>query len=289
MPWSNRHIPKEVGSASWGVIEELGDHPWINALGWDVLFSVLGLCGWSIISSANVRDMLQCTLMPWLDDIEEAMEDTVEEVQHVIEEVASRASSVAQNVQETAGEYTDQVKQVAAPAVRKINDKAKDLRDTALPVFSQISPGALDNVVLRDNILGPMLQAMSPYNRRYGTVLTTINTGKVHTYSSKTRTTKTTGGFGYEPLTNATHSHEASGRRPAQEGLRRGRSAGLSGGLKGGNASPAERRPSSSSTTASEVLINAAADAEAAGVTWALFVIGGLGMASAGVYGADQI
>ena len=71
------------------ILDSLADHAWINAIAWDVIFSVAGLSLWAGVSSADVRSILKCTLWPWLDE-------TVELVQEGVG-----------NLQDTAGPYVD--------------------------------------------------------------------------------------------------------------------------------------------------------------------------------------
>lgn len=67
IPW--RLEKAHIGHSSTYLMGILGDHAWINALGWDVIFSLVGLLFWSVYGSANVRTMLQCSVCPWMEDV----------------------------------------------------------------------------------------------------------------------------------------------------------------------------------------------------------------------------
>lgn len=72
LPWRSgrRNGLKRWASTELCVFGTLGDDPWINAVGWDVLFSGVGLCIWSVINSDDCRAMIQCEFFssfrfPW--------------------------------------------------------------------------------------------------------------------------------------------------------------------------------------------------------------------------------
>ena len=48
-----------------GVLGALGDHPAVNAVGWDVLISALSLGIWSIVRGVDVEGMVKCSIWPW--------------------------------------------------------------------------------------------------------------------------------------------------------------------------------------------------------------------------------
>lgn len=70
VPWRNESYEpiQEMRHVGVPIFGTLGDHPWINALGWDVLLSVIVLCVWSVFSSTDVRDMIRCSLFPALGE-----------------------------------------------------------------------------------------------------------------------------------------------------------------------------------------------------------------------------
>ncbi|KAK4631240.1 hypothetical protein CLAFUW4_03494 [Fulvia fulva] len=299
IPWRNEYYrSKDVGSAGWSIFEELGDHPWINAVGWDVVFSVLGLCIWSVISSANVRDMLQCTFMPWLDDIEDVVEDVVENamerVHQMTEEVVSKAGSAAQGVQEIFDDVVDQAQLFVEPALEQASRTAEDVRDKTAPMLDSAKK-RLQEAWSQKPELPKLPGAPKLLSKRSSRALPGTDESDEDAQVDRHTSKKTRARATAQPTTRALRSRKAAGSRsasrPAQTKPRRGRSGGLGGasGLSGGNDSAGRRgRHQSLSSTASEVMA-AAINAEAAGVTWVLWVVGGLGMASAGVYGADQI
>ncbi|KXT07119.1 hypothetical protein AC578_2313 [Pseudocercospora eumusae] len=70
-PWRHTSITFVYNTAFY-ILGTLGDHAWVNALAWDVLFSIISLCAYSAASRADTRGMLQCSIAPWLDDFIEA-------------------------------------------------------------------------------------------------------------------------------------------------------------------------------------------------------------------------
>lgn len=70
IPWRDEsYVPVlKLMHADSTILEALEKHPWINAVGWDVLLSVILLCFWSTLSSTNARDLIRCSVFPKLQD-----------------------------------------------------------------------------------------------------------------------------------------------------------------------------------------------------------------------------
>lgn len=81
VPWRDESHPRirENRHVDVAILDALGGHPWINAVGWDVLFSVIALGFWSVLSSTNARDMLRRTVWPTLDKDVEGREAAAKE------------------------------------------------------------------------------------------------------------------------------------------------------------------------------------------------------------------
>ncbi|KAL9074417.1 MAG: hypothetical protein Q9157_004398 [Trypethelium eluteriae] len=47
------------------VLGALGDHPAVNAIGWDVLLSAVSLGVWCIVRGVDVDGMIECGIWPW--------------------------------------------------------------------------------------------------------------------------------------------------------------------------------------------------------------------------------
>ncbi|KAF2168187.1 hypothetical protein M409DRAFT_21631 [Zasmidium cellare ATCC 36951] len=109
VPWRNEsdagvQEDKYVGAS---VFEILGEHPWINALGWDVLLSAAVLCSWSAFSSTEARDMIRCSVFPELEggeDLEvEARSHKARSTRSTIRQSSrtSKHAKIRQDAQET--------------------------------------------------------------------------------------------------------------------------------------------------------------------------------------------
>ncbi|EMC92121.1 hypothetical protein BAUCODRAFT_151567 [Baudoinia panamericana UAMH 10762] len=73
LSWNERHKEAASVRSLVSVLTTFGDHPWHDAVCWDVLLSALTLSIWAAVSSSNVSEMIQCAVWPWL-------EETVDEV-----------------------------------------------------------------------------------------------------------------------------------------------------------------------------------------------------------------
>ena len=73
-PWLHKRNPMDHHRMpimqTFGV---LGDHAWINALAFDVLLSALAIASWSVVARLDARSMVRCSLFPWMDWMTEEM------------------------------------------------------------------------------------------------------------------------------------------------------------------------------------------------------------------------
>lgn len=71
----------------------------INALAWDVVFSAIVVGVTAFVSSLQIKDMLPCSLMPWLDDAIDAAEQVSKIVQDVAGTGIARGKDVIDQTQ----------------------------------------------------------------------------------------------------------------------------------------------------------------------------------------------
>lgn len=67
VPWNNRPEPKtirEFTSTVRALINALGDHDWISAVGADVLLSAVALSCWAVVGKLDPRSMIECGIYP---------------------------------------------------------------------------------------------------------------------------------------------------------------------------------------------------------------------------------
>ncbi|CAK3859284.1 Hypothetical predicted protein [Lecanosticta acicola] len=133
IPWRIEPSPsQQVGRGAMVVTGLLGDHPWINALGWDVLASVIGLLIWSAYGSVNVRAMLQCSFCPWLDDFEEAGEGVLSKISHEVEGAVEATQRHTENLKRATHRSMRRVSEVASEVGEEVKELAEHARRSYL-------------------------------------------------------------------------------------------------------------------------------------------------------------
>jgi len=279
------------------VLGSLGEHPWINAVGWDVLFSQLGLCLWAFLSDADVRGMLKCTLWPWLDETIEAVGEGVERVGEAVDPYARVSMEKAQQMREPLEEYARQgmtvAKETAGRASEWLEEHEMDLKSTKRRIgkaADALMQGLNDD---EDDDGNDQPEEIDYHDDRYWQEA-------VHQSPRKRGASprKSSGrGRGKVNESNEEAEHDGTVKR-----MTRSRSRDT---LNGDPAVRARRQskkrvPQGQERRSSMNLFNrlpiqvrvprgVTYGAEAAGLAWALFSVGGLGVASAGVYGADEM
>lgn len=65
LPWHSQHANglKRWQKSSLRGFGLLGNNAWISSVAWDIVFSGIGICTWSIISASEPRGMIGCKLM----------------------------------------------------------------------------------------------------------------------------------------------------------------------------------------------------------------------------------
>lgn len=262
-PW--RHEHNSLKSTAFHVLGTLGDHPWINALAWDVLFSIISLCAYSAASRADTRGMLQCSVAPWLDDFIEAAKQVAELPKDGIE------WAMAHDLPRKAAKQLSIGQQHMKDWYKKSPERWKVYKKKMLPEDYEDSTEA--NEYSDEDPAGPVQSSRT---------LRSQTRSAANATQPVRRSTKGSGDKGRQNQESSTGvSRKASGSRSAP----RSKSARPESRKK-----PAEedRGPQDSSLTSPDD-DNLEGRAEQAGVAWCLYVVGGLGLASAAVFGADVL
>lgn len=127
--WKGAESQTHPVSGFWTILSALGAHPWVCALGWDVILSACCVGLWAAVSNADVESMLKCSVWPWLDDTIEAVKVGAETAQDVAEPYLDAMSDGVEQVQEMIGQLQDG----AGPYVRKASRTAKIAVDNTKP------------------------------------------------------------------------------------------------------------------------------------------------------------
>ena len=253
-----RHARMEtVKQTGRSILSALTDVDWITALGLDVLLSAVGICCWSVVSNADARSMIKCSIFPWLDETEAAGEDTMDHVRDVTDELYGHSMGRAQNALSSAKE-----------TVRR---GSQDMKRRVYQLQGTI--GRSDDDIEREiNSGGP---TRGRRGRPAKSPIRDMKSGR----ASQARSASATSA----PSRSRSRASVSPVKRNASS-RRSSRIRNLSVSRHGSGFRDDDERRILSSTM--EVVT---ADAQAAGLTWGLFAIGGLGMASAAVFGAEEV
>ncbi|KAK1807265.1 hypothetical protein LTR12_018391, partial [Friedmanniomyces endolithicus] len=139
------HMFHSIGS----ILRALGDHAWLNAVGWDVLFSTVSIGLWAAVSSADPRSMAKCALWPWLDGTLEVAQDAAEYVQETTEPYVEATKQSMSDLQDAAQPYLKKSRQgisdlqdAAQPYLKKTKEYLDDEREYLGEVWDRNAPDA---------------------------------------------------------------------------------------------------------------------------------------------------
>ncbi|KAK1033858.1 hypothetical protein LTS16_015929 [Friedmanniomyces endolithicus] len=139
------HMFHSIGS----ILSALGDHAWLNAVGWDVLFSTVSIGLWAAVSSADPRSMAKCALWPWLDGTLEVAQDAAEYVHETTEPYIEATKQSVSDLQDAAQPYLKKSKQgisdlqdAAQPYLKKTKEYLDDEREYLGEVWDRNAPDA---------------------------------------------------------------------------------------------------------------------------------------------------
>ncbi|KAM3423757.1 hypothetical protein BST61_g1162 [Cercospora zeina] len=253
-PWHDAQY-NVLKDSTFRVFGILGDHAWINALGWDVIFSATGVCVYSVLCDTNARRMVQCSLMPWLDDALLVAEHVAEVVQEAADEGLTKGMEVVHQAQAsvTSGVVT---------ATRKGLDKAQELASESNLDFAE-------DIEVKIRRLRDLVDAQ-------GRTVNDDGEG-LRKYQAPRGNERSTGERVSRRLSRSSAADEADRRSSTRRKLRStpARSSSRKGRRRGTRRASA-RMPEEASGIA-----------EQGGLAYALFLVGGLGLASAASFGAD--
>ncbi|KAK3670964.1 hypothetical protein LTR78_009080 [Recurvomyces mirabilis] len=106
------------------VLGSLGEHAWLNAIGWDVIFSAASLCGWAWVSAADIGGIIKCSLVPF-------------DVLKLATTASDKARDLAEPSLEIASEAYSDMRKRMEPYANTTGDFFFDLRDAAEPYLDQ--------------------------------------------------------------------------------------------------------------------------------------------------------
>jgi hypothetical protein len=232
------------------LINALGDHDWISAVGADVLLSAFALCCWAVLGKVDPRSMIKCGIFPWLDETQDA-----------VGVAARRLSDAAEDVYDVSAE---RIREGLSTARARARQGSQELRYRAShwghdPGLDE-SEGEYEDVEWQQSLRQP-----------------TIHGRKQRPKSTTRETTRSRSRF--RSRASVSPAKKTASRRTSRT---RDRSR------------PLQRPESEEDYDERRILTppnvqTSTAPAEAAGVAWVMFALGGLGMANTAVYGAGEL
>ena len=222
------------------LINALGDHGWISAVGADVLLSAFALCCWAVVGNVDPRSMIKFGIYPWLEETHDA-----------VGAAARRMSNAAENAYDVSAE---RIREGLSTVGARAREGSQELRYRAShrghgPGLDD-SEGEDEDVKWQRSQRQPTVRGRKPRPKRE----TSRSPSRSRSRASVSPVKKTA----------SRRSSRARELEPEED--------------------YEERRiliPTSMHTLT--------APAEAAGVAWVMFALGGLGIASTAVYGAGEL
>lgn len=254
-PWHHA-TSKQWKNTAYQVVGLLGDHPWINALAWDVIFSAIVVGVVATVSSLEVKEMLQCSLAPWIDDAVVA----AEQVSEIVQDAAGTSIAKGQEVFDQARTATRSgLLSVASAGLEKGQQLAAsssyDLAETVEGKLGHFK----DLVDAQANSAGENVESSSRITRSHG-----------RRRASRSRNSQAQGDESADVLPRRSNRSRDSRSTKAR-------------------STPEETTAGSSIHQALHSLHladDALGIAEQGGLAYALIISGGLGLASAAVFGS---
>ena len=325
------HVFHSIGS----VLRALGDHAWLNAVGWDVIFSAVSLSAWAAVSSADPRGMFKCALWPWLDGTLEAAEqpaeyvvDTTEPLFRVVRDETEKGMEKMMDSGRQAKQYVDQYieenahrmgfgpdrrltkagRRAASSAAQMVGlqNGDEDDDDAQYPATGSDGDAAEQARARRAHIAKNgkghdgddegwnevrSRKSSSPTKRRGRPPKERSASqgpgagGSSSRPASRSRTRTQENGHGH----SHGHGHGMRLRNATETVPGKHANRSQSGGWLPDGARRAMQDLPSASEVGGMVTPDVVEGVQAAGLAVALFAMGGLGLASAGVYGADGV
>lgn len=274
--FQRRNPMDHLGSPVMEMFGLFGSNQWSNALAFDVLFSAVSLACWSMAANLDSRGMVKCSLCPWWDQIIEKLKLMR---YHTLPD-ALRTGGLRGGATRSGRGYllTDDDSEVSSeeepdwikrPSRRTVQKRAGRARSRS--VAKRADPVVLPDAHAR-------ARALRSASTRAGSQQPGAAPPRRHRSRSV--------GLGIElpPREQRTVSQPVERAARGVSAVRR--SSRIRERVLSGGPEPASERSLSPARPAFE---ENAGPAEQAGLTLALFAAGGLGLASAAVFGAEEL
>ncbi|KAK5684968.1 hypothetical protein LTS10_003043 [Elasticomyces elasticus] len=233
---SSSNKPAHVFHSIRSVLGALGDHAWLNAVGWDVIFSLLSVSLWSAVSSAAPAEMVKCALYPWLDGTIEVAQEAAEYVQETTEPYIDATRQNFSDLQDVANPYWEKTRQglgdlqeAAQPYVRKSKEYLDDGGEYLENVWDRNAPDAQEVMKKAKKGVNTGLEQLSSVSKRAVSSAAQLVTGTTidedfdnlfGTYSSNGPDAKFDSLFGTRSSNGPDAARQARARRTYNEQAR---------------------------------------------------------------------
>ena len=288
MPGLRSSEPIESGFLA--ILFALGNHDWLSAVGWDVVLSTFSLCAWAIVSRADVRGMIKCGLWPWLDESFEALHEGAEVCIENLDPYLEAMQENVERLQEKAKPYAKDLRKRTKRAMRNAEpylETARDSADEILDHGSKYAKNAYSKAAERYGVggdhdnggdsaeSGAESEEILPSPKKLGRPAK--GTRKASKSPGPTR--KSVSRQARDTSSTRERASERQASRP------RRRSSRIKSLTSGNSRLSSDGEPWYRTFQVPQQFVEWA---EIVGMAWALFLIGGLGLASTSVYGADE-
>lgn len=266
-PWiEKRSSMDHIKSNAMQIFGTLGENHWINAVAWDVLFAAVGMACWSAAGNLDARSMVKCALFPWLDELHGNLKLWKYNVPDVVGRGGLRGGATR-----SGGEYLKNFDLHEDHQSKRSSSRSSARAQSVDPepaLGTKRKPGRPPK---RPSSRAASQQPEEPPQRRSSSRSTRVSTRS----PSVGRRSSSRGG---RTVSSSIQLDPTDMRRRASSKKSQDRET--------------RRLPDSEKdeqTRLAEAFHCGAGMAEQAGLTLTLFIVGGLGMASAGVFGVDEL
>lgn len=270
---------ERVGSAALAILGSLSDHPLINAVGWDVLLSAVSLCCWSVVGRVDAEGILVCSLAPWHQTLWNGkVAARTQEAAKYLGFSGPRRSSIAERIESLPSGYWDPL---SPDWLRNSSGKIRSLsspKKRGRPRKEEASYDVPDTVRSR-----PVSRSLSRSKRQVSQ-----EQGGRRKASKSPSPTKRSASHGRRRSARVSQKPSRYEDEDFDNGEPENNDSAVQSVLQGTKS--ALHGAGNVLHDAGSMLHDAPVEeAEGAALTWSLFAIGGLGMASSAVFGAEAV
>ena len=287
--WDSHSVFDQAFIALSKILGALHDNPIVSSTGWDVLLTEFGFCAWAVTRGLDPRAILRSAGLLWSKETSAALEDRASNAANA---VTSRANAVGSHVTDSANTVakkasaaTNKVAETATIATNTITDKltaaTNAIARKASKPAKQVRPSTPSTTTDDDDDSTPLRTVEDEFEELIHSAEAEADTGAGHELRRSTRRPRKSN------ASTAPSSPRTAASKRKQQQQQQDDELDDEDNDRAYNPTPATKRDVQSLGVLAEVDDSSVEAGEAGALAWGLFVLGGLGLAGAGVLGAE--